>query len=148
MNIGVPGKTNGNMKAVGRASGNVYTAQAFGGTPQSEPRGSKSNFGDFLTRNKRSVWTVNTVGYSEAHFATFPPDLIRPCILAGCPEGGTVLDPFFGSGTTGLVAKQHGRNAVGVEINPDYICLAKKRLQQGALDMFEDEQTNFTGGVK
>ena len=101
-------------------------------------------------KNKRSVWTVSgrESKYSGAHFATFPPDLIVPCILAGCPEGGTVLDPFFGSGTTGLVAKRHGRKAVGIELNLDYICLAQKRLQQGALDMFEDEQTNFTGGVK
>ena len=113
-------------------------------------RGSGSCCGSSANRNKRSVWTVSgrESKYSGAHFATFPPDLITPCILAGCREGGTVLDPFFGSGTTGLVAKRHGRKAVGIELNPEYICLAQKRLQQGALDMFEDEQTNFTGGVK
>lgn len=79
-------------------------------------------------RAKRSVWTVPPKGFKEAHFATFPPDLIRPCILAGCPEGGTVLDPFFGAGTTGLVAQQHGRNCIGIELNADYIDIAKRRL--------------------
>lgn len=79
-------------------------------------------------RNPRSVWTVPPKGFKEAHFATFPPDLIRPCILAGCPEGGTVLDPFFGAGTTGLVAQQHGRNCIGIELNADYIAIAKRRL--------------------
>jgi DNA modification methylase len=79
-------------------------------------------------RNKRSVWTVPPKAFTDAHFATFPPDLIRPCILAGCPEGGTVLDPFFGAGTTGLVAMEHGRNCIGIELNPAYIDIARKRL--------------------
>jgi len=96
----VPGKTNGNMKAVGNGE----------------------------TRNRRSVWTVTTKPFKEAHFATFPPDLIEPCVLAGCPEDGTVLDPFFGAGTTGLVAQRTGRNAIGVELNPDYIQIAQRRL--------------------
>lgn len=82
-----------------------------------------------LTRNRRSVWTVATKPYKGAHFATFPPDLIRPCILAGCPKDGTVLDPFGGSGTTALVALQEGRKAVLCELNPDYIALAHKRLE-------------------
>lgn len=71
-------------------------------------------------RNKRSVWTVSTTPYKEAHFATFPPALITPCILAGCPPGGTVLDPFGGSGTTGQVALELGRRAVLIELNPQY----------------------------
>ena len=79
-------------------------------------------------RNKRSVWTVTTKPFKEAHFATFPPDLIEPCILAGCPEGGVVLDPFMGSGTTALVAMQNQRNFIGFELNPEYIKLAKKRI--------------------
>lgn len=79
-------------------------------------------------RIKRSVWTVAVAPCKEAHFATFPPKLIEPCILAGCPEGGTVLDPFFGAGTTGLVAQKHGRNCIGIELNPAYIEIAKKRL--------------------
>jgi DNA modification methylase len=81
------------------------------------------------TRNRRSVWTVATRPYKGAHFATFPPDLIRPCILAGCPKDGTVLDPFGGSGTTAQVALEEGRKAVLCELNTDYIALAHKRLE-------------------
>ena len=81
------------------------------------------------TSNRRSVWTVPTRPYKGAHFATFPPDLIRPCILAGCPKDGTVLDPFGGSGTTALVALEEGRKAVLCELNTDYIALAHKRLE-------------------
>ncbi len=80
-------------------------------------------------RNKRSVWSVSPSPFPEAHFATFPPKLIEPCILAGCPEGGTVLDPFFGAGTTGLVAQQHGRNCIGIELNPEYVAIARRRLK-------------------
>ena len=79
-------------------------------------------------RNKRSVWTVTTKPFKGAHFATFPPDLIEPCILAGCPVGGVVLDPFFGAGTTGLVAQRHGRSYIGIEINPSYRDLAMARI--------------------
>lgn len=80
------------------------------------------------TRNRRSVWTVTTRPYKGAHFATFPPDLIRPCILAGCPVDGTVLDPFGGSGTTAQVAIEEGRNAILCELNEEYIKLAHKRI--------------------
>ena len=80
------------------------------------------------TRNRRSVWTVATKPFKGAHFATFPTDLIEPCIIAGCPEGGTVLDPFNGSGTTGEVAVKHGRRYVGCELNPDYVALSLKRI--------------------
>jgi DNA modification methylase len=79
-------------------------------------------------RNRRSVWIVATHPYSGAHFAVFPPKLIEPCILAGCPVGGTVLDPFNGSGTTGEVALKNGRKYIGCELNPDYIKLTYKRL--------------------
>jgi DNA modification methylase len=79
-------------------------------------------------RNKRTVWTVATKPYKEAHFATFPPALITPCILAGSREGDTVLDPFVGSGTTLLVASQYNRNGIGIDLNQDYIDLAEKRL--------------------
>ena len=93
--------------------------------------GSSTRFGgDGSTRNRRSVWTVSTKPYKGAHFATFPPQLIEPCILAGCPAGGTVLDPFFGSGTTGTVAVQHGRQYLGIELNPEYIALAQKRINK------------------
>ena len=80
------------------------------------------------TRNRRSVWTVPTQPYREAHFATFPEKLIEPCILAGCPEGGTVLDPFAGSGTTGVVAQQFDRAFVGVELSLEYCRLAEGRI--------------------
>ena len=80
------------------------------------------------TRNKRSVWTVNTKPYKEAHFATFPTELVEPAILAGCPKGGMVLDPFGGSGTTGYVADKLGRNATLIELNPQYIDIAENRI--------------------
>jgi DNA modification methylase len=80
-------------------------------------------------RNRRSVWTVSTKPFRGAHFATFPPDLIEPCILAGCPVGGTVLDPFLGSGTTGLVAKKNGRQWIGIELNSDYAVIAAGRIK-------------------
>jgi len=82
------------------------------------------------TRNRRSVWTVNTRPYRGAHFATFPPALIEPCILAGCPKGGTVLDPFGGSGTTAEVALKNGRNVVLNELNLEYIKLAEARIAE------------------
>lgn len=97
-------KTNGNMKAVGDLSSGL--------------------------KNKRSVWTVNTKGYKGAHFAVYPKNLILPCILAGCPEGGTVLDPFTGSGTTAVVALENKRNFVGTELNPEYIQLAENRIKE------------------
>ena len=79
-------------------------------------------------KNKRSVWTVTTKPFKGAHFATFPPDLIEPCILAGCPEGGVVLDPFGGSGTTAGVALAHGRRAILCELNPEYAALVPARV--------------------
>lgn len=78
-------------------------------------------------RNKRDVWTVAPANFKEAHFAVFPPELIKPCILAGCPVGGTVLDPFFGSGTTGMVSIELGRNCIGIELNEDYVKMAEAR---------------------
>lgn len=78
-------------------------------------------------RNKRSVWTIPSASYSEAHFATYPPNLIKPCILAGCPVGGLVLDPFGGSGTTGMVAIELGRRAALIELNPKYVKLMEQR---------------------
>jgi DNA modification methylase len=88
-------------------------------------------------RNRRSVWTVSPKSFHDAHFAVFPPELIEPCILAGCPEGGTVLDPFGGSGTTGVVADRLGRDAIMFELNPDYIDIASKRIEKDG-GMFVD----------
>ena len=107
----VPGKTNGNMKAVGSGE----------------------------TRNKRSVWTVTTKPYKGAHFATFPPDLIEPCILAGAPVGGVVLDPFMGSGTTAAVAVLNGRNYLGCELNPAYKELQDERIRNAHLETAQME---------
>jgi DNA modification methylase len=91
-------------------------------------------FGADGMANKRSVWTVNTKPYSGAHFAVFPTELIEPCILAGAPLGGIVLDPFMGSGTTAQVAQNLGRQYIGCELNPDYGKLQKKRTAQTSLD--------------
>lgn len=90
------------------ASGNVYVATG--------------------KKNKRDVWSVSTAGYAGAHFATYPPELIEPCILAGSREGDTVIDPFSGSGTTGMVALRHGRNYVGLELNPEYAEISRTRI--------------------
>ena len=89
-----------------------------------------ANVGNPMGRNKRDVWSVNVKPYREAHFATYPPELITPCILAGCPKGGTVIDPFGGSGTTAQVAMEHGRNAILCELNPEYVKLINHRLAQ------------------
>jgi len=80
-------------------------------------------------RNKRSVWTIATQAFPEAHFATFPEELAETCIKAGCPAGGTVLDPFGGAGTTGLVADKLGRNAILIELNPAYAAMAERRIR-------------------
>lgn len=84
--------------------------------------------GYYPKANARDVWHISTKPYREAHFATFPPDLIEPCILAGSKEGDTVLDPFNGSGTTGEVSIKHNRNYIGCELNPDYVRLTRRRL--------------------
>lgn len=84
---------------------------------------------DFTTRNLRNVWTVATQPFSEAHFATFPPDLIEPCVKAGCPAGGTVLDPFGGAGTTGVVANLLKRDCILIELNPEYAKMARRRIK-------------------
>lgn len=80
-------------------------------------------------RNRRSVWTVSTRPFKEAHFATYPPQLIEPCILAGSKAGDTVLDPFNGAGTTGIVAYRHGREYIGIELNPEYAEIATRRIE-------------------
>lgn len=129
-------KTNGNMKAVGRRVAPVQDARKLAEAGQ----GTKNNdsFDAAMAimpqeRNKRSVWTVPTQSYSGAHFATFPNALIEPCILAGAPGGGVVLDPFFGSGTTGQVAQQLGRQYIGIELNPAYKALQDRRTCQPSL---------------
>jgi DNA modification methylase len=99
-------------------------------------RGGFKDMGTYEKKNKRSVWTVNTKPFTEAHFATFPKELILPCVLAGCPEGGTVLDPFAGSGTTGIVANHKNRNAILLELSEDYINIAVKRIRKEVGTLF------------
>lgn len=119
-------KANGNMKAVGRkfdpSAGNKNNP-SFDNAMAIMPE----------KRNKRSVWSVSTKPFKGAHFAVYPEQLIVPMILAGCPMGGVVLDPFFGSGITGVVAKKLGRQYIGIELNPEYIKIAEKRLAQEQL---------------
>lgn len=88
-------------------------------------------------RNRRSVWTVGPQPFAGGHTASFPPALIEPCILAGCPEGGTVLDPFGGAGTSGLVADRLGRDAILIELNPEYADMARRRIA-GESPLFAD----------
>ena len=144
------GKNNGPMKAVGgskgafgpaqsrnRGKGNAKTfrggmytrGQTFDNSAEilRDSHGNVPN--ESGLRNKRSVWTVATTGFKEAHFATFPEELIIPCIKAGSTEGGTVLDPFFGAGTTGKVARRLGRDYIGIEINPVYADMAQRRIE-------------------
>lgn len=94
---------------------------------------------DRETRNARSVWTIPTQSYKGAHFATFPEELARRCIVAGCPAGGTVLDPFCGSGTTLAVALRHGRNGLGIELNPAYAQMAHTRICAETLNLFGED---------
>ena len=97
------------------------------------------------TRNKRSVWTVNPKPYAGSHFAVWPPELVRPMILAGCPVDGTVLDPFSGSGTTGMVALQEGRNYIGTDLNPEYLPMAEARIREERPP--ETEPEGASGGI-
>ncbi len=95
---------------------------------------------EWMGRNKRSVWTIAMAPFSEAHFATFPPELPEICIKAGCPKGGTVLDPFGGAGTTGLVADRLQRDAILIELNPEYAAMARRRIdgdRGGLLNVME-----------
>ena len=122
----VPGKTNGNMKDVGpRFGGDKYGKNAG---EEHRTKSGEEWKGGTGRANKRSVWTITTKPYKGAHFATFPPDLIEPCVLAGSRVGDTVLDPFGGSGTTAGVAIKHGRNAVLCELNPEYAALVPDRI--------------------
>jgi hypothetical protein len=85
-------------------------------------------------RNRRSVWTIPTHPFKEAHFATFPEDLVTPCVLAGARRGDTILDPFAGAGTVGLVARRNGNPFIGIELNPEYCEIAARRLRQSVFD--------------
>jgi DNA modification methylase len=130
----VPGKTNGPMKAVsfGGAKGRDYKENIKPDDPNyragSEQWGRNYVPTPDLCANLKSVWEIVTLPFREAHFATFPPEIPERCIKAGCPKGGTVLDPFFGAGTTGLVAMRLGREFIGIDLNEKYCEMAKKRI--------------------
>jgi DNA modification methylase len=117
----------------------------YDGKRQGEKGTGQENFVSIVDKkNKRSVWQVNVKGYKEAHFATYPTELIEPCILAGSKEGDTVLDPFSGSGTTGEVALKHGRNYIGLELNPEYAAISEKRITDAVGMFVELEMRNAT----
>lgn len=119
----------------------------YDGKRQGEKGTGQENFVSIVDKkNKRSVWQVNVKGYKEAHFATYPTELIEPCILAGSKEGDTVLDPFSGSGTTGEVALKHGRHYIGLELNPDYAAISEKRITD-AVGMFVDLEIRDAKGI-
>lgn len=125
-------KTNGNMKAVGKIrASDVASPRHAGGINhtgiEGTPRGEGRNLRNYEPA-PLEVWPIATKPFSEAHFATFPPELAERCILAGCPVGGTVLDPFGGAGTTALVAERHRRNSVLIELNPQYAEITRRRL--------------------
>ena len=122
----IPGKTNGPMKAVPPRFG----GSKYGDVPDAHHRTKSGNPYHYKPkRNKRDVWSISTRPYKGAHFAVFPPDLVRPCILAGSRKGGVVLDPFLGSGTTAAVALEEGRECIGIELNPAYVELARERVR-------------------
>ena len=114
----------GSHKYAGAAPG--QTTQTFN-RPRPNRAGVEIKLAD--TRNLRDVWSVSTKSFRGAHFAVFPVELITPCVLAGCPPDGVVLDPFFGSGTTGEAALKLGRRYIDIDLNPDYCRLAEERLK-------------------
>ncbi|WP_418459911.1 DNA-methyltransferase [Brucella intermedia] len=126
-------KTNGNMKAVGRVRGHKREHVGFRDNWDHMTKEEQGANGRNLRNYEPApvdVWNIATQPFSDAHFATFPPELAERCILAGCPKGGVVLDPFGGAGTTGLVAARHGRNAVLIELNPEYAEISKRRIER------------------
>ena len=131
-------KTNGTMKAVGRPDkqrGHGRRHQGFNTRWDAMSRADQQADGRSLRNYEPQpveVWDIATQPFSEAHFATFPPELAARCIKAGCPVGGTVLDPFAGAGTTGLVADRLQRNAILIELNPEYITIARRRIEGDA----------------
>lgn len=149
----VPGKKEKMMKAVGPGKTLRKGVDTRGGNQGTKAgiaaiaangRGVKGHSGYFNAAgelmgggkaNKKSVWTVNSSGYRGEHFAVYPEELIVDCIKAGCPEGGIVLDPFFGSGTTGIVARKLDRHYIGIELSPDTVKEAKERMYK-ELGMF------------
>ncbi len=126
-------------RRLGAVNGKINPDRKDGGQVARVERSVPAQDGDG-SRNKRSVWTIATAPFSEAHFATFPPELPEICIKAGCPVGGTVLDPFSGAGTTAMVADRLQRHAIGIELNPEYAAMSERRIngdRGGLLDIME-----------
>tara|TARA_B100000575_G_C23103134_1_gene636539 strand:+ start:805 stop:1698 length:894 start_codon:yes stop_codon:yes gene_type:complete len=121
---------------IGKPNSAKNVGKSVEGIDGFDVRSGFKDMGAYEKKNKRSVWTVATKPFTEAHFATFPKELILPCVLAGCPEGGTVLDPFAGSGTTGIVANHKNRNAILLELSEDYINIAVKRIRKEVGTLF------------
>lgn len=132
--IAEPAAFDGRKETFNKGSGKYADAAIVpGNRPQTQHMAGKAHEcwrmkDGIRIRNKRDVWTISTKPYRGAHFATFPPELIRPCILAGSKQGGTIVDPFFGSGTTGIVAKEEGRGFIGIDVNRDYMEMAQSRI--------------------
>jgi DNA modification methylase len=123
-------KFNTGKTAIHQLNRSSDSPRVTGSLPGRDDGGRACNKPGQEKRTKRSVWTVNTRPYKEAHFATFPPALITPMILAGCPSGGTCIDPFGGSGTVGEVCESLGRNSILIELNPAYIEMQGRRTAQ------------------
>jgi len=113
--------------------------ESQGGLTRTTPVGRTCGLHSSGRRNRRSVWTIATQPFPGAHFAVMPPALVRPCVLAGCPVGGIVIDPFMGAGTVGVVAVETGRRYLGIELNPEYVEMARERIRnaQPVLPGFE-----------
>lgn len=129
----VPALYDGRKETLNKGSSKYAETVVPGNNPQSQHVAGKPHerwrFKEGkAVKNRRDVWEVSTRPFKGAHFATFPPELIEPCILAGCRPGGTVLDPFIGSGTTAEVANRLGRDCIGIELNPKYVALIEKRI--------------------
>lgn len=134
-------RSNGNRNGKGASTLDIkgYEHRGDGDKKLTGHSGNFDANGDLIgdgTANKKSVWTVSTRPFKEAHFATFPEKLIEPCILAGSKEGDTVLDPFNGAGTSGLVSLRHKRNYIGIELNPEYIEISERRLKDVQVELF------------
>ena len=135
---GAPGQTPHSMN---KPRKNFTNKMGGGGTSFINHSGYHKADGTLISdgmRNKRDVWSVSVKPFKESHFATFPCDLILPCVLAGCPSGGTILDPFSGAGTTGVVAKENNRNYIGIELNPEYVKMAERRIDNVASNSLID----------
>lgn len=124
-------RTVGNRNGLGKSTLDHKNLQYDGQQPHSfhESRANGEPDETYYVRNKRDVWHITTKSFKDAHFATFPEELVVPMVLAGCPKDGLIYDPFFGAGTVGVVAHKLERNWIGSELNPDYVEIANRRLE-------------------